>query len=62
MGCIRIYGYTPIFYQFVKIVAGNICGVSDFCNFAVSLLNNYLIILINDAYEEITTPVFGSFV
>lgn len=61
MGCIRIYGYTPIFIN-LQIVAGNICGVSDFCNFAVSLLNNYLIILINDAYEEITTPVFGSFV
>lgn len=59
MGCIRIYGYTPIFLLVCKIVVENICKVLDFCNFASPL---YLIILINDAYEEITTSVFSPFV
>ena len=39
-----------------KIVDENICSVSNFSKFAIF----FLIILINDAYEEITTPVFGS--
>ena len=39
MGCIRIYGYTPIFLLVCKIVVENICKVLDFCNFASPLLN-----------------------
>lgn len=58
MGCIRIYGYTPIFLLVCKIVVENICKVLDFCNFASPLLNYSN----NDAYEEITTSVFSPFV